>query len=51
MPAFDDPNDAVAAATMQDVYPSRVVVSINMVELYKDGGMAHCVTQQQPKPK
>lgn len=49
VPAFNDPNDAVAAATLQDVYPDRRVVSIDMVELYKDGGMVHCVTQQQPK--
>jgi agmatine deiminase len=51
MPSFDNPNDAVAAATLQSVYPDRKVVSVNMVELYKDGGMAHCVTQQQPEAK
>jgi agmatine deiminase len=49
IPSFDDPNDDVAAATLQSLYPNRKVVSVNMVELYKDGGMVHCVTQQQPK--
>ena len=48
MPSFDDPSDDVAAATLQELYPNRKVVMIPMVEVLKDGGMVHCVTQQQP---
>ncbi|MEG0309220.1 MAG: agmatine deiminase family protein [Clostridium sp.] len=33
---------------IQDLYPNREVVGIDIRELYKDGGMIHCVTQQQP---
>ena len=48
MPAFDDPNDDVAAKVLQALYPKREVVKIPMAEVLKDGGMVHCVTQQQP---
>jgi agmatine deiminase len=44
----DDPNDDVACATLQRVYPDRRMVKIPMKEVLKDGGMVHCVTQQQP---
>mmetsp|Transcript_31669 Transcript_31669/g.66140 ORF Transcript_31669/g.66140 Transcript_31669/m.66140 type:complete len:89 (+) Transcript_31669:933-1199(+) len=47
-PAFNDPHDSVAASILQSVYPDRKVVSINVVQLYQDGGLIHCVTQQQP---
>ena len=47
-PTFDDPNDDVAAAIIQTIYPDKVIAKINFVELYVDGGLAHCVTQQQP---
>jgi agmatine deiminase len=49
IPSFDDPNDVFAAETLKGLYPNRRLVPVNMVELYKDGGMVHCVTQQQPK--
>ena len=48
IPTFNDPSDQVAIATLQQVYPTRRMVGINFVELYKDGGLVHCVTQQQP---
>lgn len=48
-PSFDDPNDQVAADKLQRLYPDRKVISIPMAEVYADGGMCHCVTQQQPK--
>lgn len=49
MPGFDDPNDDVAADTLQALYPKRKVIKIPMTEAFKDGGMVHCVTQQQPQ--
>lgn len=52
VPAFDDPNDQVAARKLQAIYgDQRKVVLIPMKEILKDGGMVHCVTQQQPLPR
>ncbi|MEO1517087.1 MAG: agmatine deiminase family protein [Bacteroidota bacterium] len=48
VPNYNDPNDAVANSILQDLYPSRTVVGIDVRNLYENGGMIHCVTQQQP---
>jgi agmatine deiminase len=48
MPTYNDPNDAIAKQIIANLYPQRHVVGIDAVELYKDGGLLHCVTQQQP---
>jgi agmatine deiminase len=48
LPSFDDPQDLKAADMLQALYPNRKVVSVPMTEVFKDGGMVHCVTQQQP---
>ncbi|MGO1072501.1 agmatine deiminase family protein [Lysobacter sp. CA199] len=48
MPEYKDPNDAVAKAILQRLYPGRTVVGIDVRNLYRNGGMVHCVTQQQP---
>lgn len=48
VPNFGDPNDAVANATLQSLYPNKTVVGIESSELLEDGGMVHCVTMQQP---
>ncbi len=49
VPNYDDENDAVANAIIQKLYPTRIVVGIDVRNLYENGGMIHCVTQQQPK--
>jgi agmatine deiminase len=49
VPNYNDPNDAVANAQIQALYPARVVVGIDVRNLYANGGMIHCVTQQQPQ--
>jgi agmatine deiminase len=49
VPNYNDPNDAVANAKIQTLYPTRMVVGIDVRNLYENGGMVHCVTQQQPK--
>jgi agmatine deiminase len=49
VPNYNDPNDAVANAQIQALYPTRTVVGIDVRNLYANGGMIHCVTQQQPK--
>ncbi len=48
VPTYEDPNDAVAMAIIQGLYPGRAVVGIDVRNLYEYGGMVHCVTQQQP---
>lgn len=48
MPTYNDPNDAVAQAILAAHYPGRTVVGIDVRNLYRWGGMVHCVTQQQP---
>lgn len=48
VPVYNDPKDNVAIAILQGLYPGRTVVGINCRNLYEQGGMVHCVTQQQP---
>lgn len=48
VPNYGDPNDVVANAIIQRQYPDRKVVGIDVRNLYENGGMVHCVTQQQP---
>lgn len=49
VPNYNDPNDAVANRIIQSLYPNRTVVGIDVRNLYANGGMIHCVTQQQPQ--
>ena len=49
VPNYNDENDKVANAIIQSLYPNRKVVGIDVRNLYENGGMIHCVTQQQPK--
>ncbi|MFJ7920319.1 agmatine/peptidylarginine deiminase [Lysinibacillus fusiformis] len=48
VPNYNDPNDKIANDIIQKLYPNRKVMGIDVRELYKDGGMIHCITQQQP---
>ncbi len=48
VPEYRDPNDAVARDVLQRLYPGRAVIGIDVRNLYRYGGMVHCVTQQQP---
>lgn len=48
VPNYNDPNDAVANSIIQELYPNRTVIGIDVRNLYENGGMIHCVTQQQP---
>lgn len=48
VPNYNDPNDAAANAIIQTLYPGKTVVGIDCRNLYENGGMVHCVTQQQP---
>ena len=49
VPNYKDPNDGIANALIQKLYPTRKIVWIDVRNLYENGGMIHCVTQQQPK--
>jgi agmatine deiminase len=48
VPNYNDPNEAVANSIIQGLYPGRTVIGIDVRNLYENGGMVHCVTQQQP---
>ena len=48
VPIYQDLNDEVALEIIQDLYPEREVIGIDVRNLYENGGMVHCVTQQQP---
>lgn len=48
VPTYNDPNDALAISIIRGLCPTREVVGIDVRNLYADGGMIHCVTQQQP---
>ncbi|CCI84569.1 unnamed protein product [Lactobacillus pasteurii DSM 23907 = CRBIP 24.76] len=49
MPIYGDANDKLAEKRLSEWYPDKKVVPINVAKLYKNGGMIHCVTQQQPE--
>jgi agmatine deiminase len=49
VPTYNDPNDDVAIAILQNLYPNREAIGIDVRNLYAGGGMIHCVTQQQPQ--
>ena len=49
VPNYNDPNDAIANGIIANLYPNRTVIGIDVRNLYGNGGMVHCVTQQQPK--
>ena len=49
VPTYNDPNDATALSILQTLYPGRTAVGIDVRNLYANGGMVHCVTQQQPE--
>ncbi|UTF92803.1 agmatine deiminase family protein [Elizabethkingia anophelis] len=48
VPNYGDVNDEVANKIIQKQYPDRKVIGIDVRNLYENGGMVHCVTQQQP---
>ena len=48
VPNYGDTNDKIANEIIQKQYPDRKVIGIDVRNLYENGGMIHCVTQQQP---
>jgi agmatine deiminase len=49
LPSFGDPNDAVAKAKLEELFPERRVVTVPGREIVLGGGNVHCITQQQPR--
>ena len=45
----DDTADAAAKVIVQQLYPGREVVSLNVDPIGEAGGGIHCATQQQPR--
>jgi agmatine deiminase len=48
LPVFDDPHDAAAVATYEELFPGRQVLTVPGREILLGGGNVHCVTQQLP---
>lgn len=51
VPNYKDPNDEIANRLIGQIYPDRKVLGVDVRNLYANGGMVHCVTQQQPASK
>ncbi|NKC12005.1 MAG: agmatine deiminase family protein [Gammaproteobacteria bacterium] len=45
----DSRADSAAQATLQQLYPDRRVIALNVDGIAAGGGSIHCATQQQPK--
>ena len=49
-PEFGDAKaDAAAKTKLQDLFPARAIVQINIDGIAAGGGGIHCATQQEPK--
>jgi len=49
VPQFRQPkNDRAALTQIGDLFPGREVIGIDCLDLVKEGGALHCISQQQP---
>ena len=48
VPIYNDPNDSIALSIIQNLYVSKTAIGIDCRNMFYEGGMVHCVTQQQP---
>lgn len=48
LPAFGDPNDALARSMLAEQFPGREIRQVPGREILYGGGNVHCITQQQP---
>jgi agmatine deiminase len=48
VPTFDDPNDAEALGTLQELFSDRRVLGLPAAAVVAGLGTIHCVTQQEP---
>ena len=49
MPAYNDPADATAAATLENAFPGREIVPVPCRPLIWQNGSLHCLTMQLPQ--
>lgn len=49
MPSYDDPADAIAAATLEKAFPGREIVEVPCRPLIWQNGSLHCLTMQLPE--
>ncbi len=47
-PTFRSPNDPLALAVLQAVFPNRIVMGVDSTDLIWGLGSFHCLTQQEP---
>ena len=48
LPAFGVPEDKLAKAELQKLYPNKDIIQINTREILLGGGNIHCITMQIP---
>lgn len=48
LPAFGVPEDKLAKATFEKLYPEKEIIQINSKEILLGGGNIHCITMQIP---
>jgi len=51
VPIYGDANDDSALKIIGEQFPDREIIGIDARTIYENGGMIHCVTQQQPGGK
>ena len=49
VPQYGDKNDKLALEQIQAMFPDRVAVGVDTVEVVYGGGNVHCITQHQCK--
>lgn len=49
VPNYNDTQDGIANAIIQELYPEKEVIGIDSRNMLANGGMVHCITQQQPQ--
>jgi len=49
VPNYNDAQDELANTIIQGLYPEKTVVGIDSRNMLANGGMVHCITQQQPQ--
>ena len=51
LPAFGVPEDALAKAQLQKLYPNKDIIQVYSKEILLGGGNIHCITMQIPYMK
>lgn len=49
VPVFgQEPRDRAAVGVLGELFPGREIVPINAIDIVREGGAIHCISQQQP---